>query len=154
MRKTNLKFDIQQQQEAEQIASNRDGVVFLTINGVTAYTNGFLTRIMLKEMRSKKEGPAYLRRGNSVYYLKTEIDKYLESLKVVPDNKDILAVLGEFTLEERVVQLENKIDYLIEKLTRHEMLRGLFAGQLGNDADNPSAQADNQSDVQKESSGQ
>jgi uncharacterized small protein (DUF1192 family) len=126
MRESNLKRKILVE-EAEQITSNKVGILFLTIEGVTRYTNGFLTPLILKEMRSKKEGPAYLKRGKSISYLKEEIDRYLAGLKVVPDAMEMLQYLEQ---PDQIAQLKKEIAELRAELMIIKLMASKPSGDL------------------------
>ena len=135
MRKSNLKFKIIEE-EAQQIANNADDISLLTIEGVTRYTK-LLTPEILKEMRERREGPAYFKRKQSIVYPKEELDKYLAGLKIQPDALELLDALFQPTLTQRVEELERQVQYLIDELSKQKTIANLKAPsellQIGED---------------------
>lgn len=96
--------------EAQQIATAPNSIIYLTERGVEAYSKGSITLSMLKAWRKRGQngGPAYIQTSKaSVVYLKQDIDDYLRQRRI-EQNRDILAVLNQPT-PEKVAELKEEI---------------------------------------------
>lgn len=85
--------------------------IYYTPEEVETYSKGALKANTLKQMRTKKKGPNFIRIGHQPIYTKCDIDQYLEQHKSKHDSS-IIDALGRPT-EEKYNYWRTKMENLL-----------------------------------------